>query len=184
LRFGENCNIKRAGPSKLKNITMTGAFTIKLADIKSHIGGEIFSPWRQVTQDMIHDFAKATDDHQWIHVDPVRAAAETPFGGSIAHGFLTLSLLSTLAYETLPVIETTSMGMNYGFDKIRFAAPVKAGAKVRAKFKLTDADIRPSGRVLTSYDVTLEIEGSLKPAFTAEWKTMSVIDADEVAKLG
>ena len=162
---------------------MTGSYSIPLAAIKNLVGSEVCSLWRQVTQTMIDDFAKATDDYQWIHVDPTRAAAETPFGGSIAHGFLTLSLLSTLAYETLPVIETTTMGMNYGFDKIRFAAPVKASAMVRAKFKLTDADIRPSGRVLTSYDVTLEIEGSVKPAFTAEWKTLSVIDADEVAKL-
>ena len=108
---------------------------------------------------------------------------ETPFGGTIAHGFLTLSLLSTLAFETLPVIETTTMGMNYGFDRIRFAAPVRAGARVRARFRLTDADIRPSGRVLTSYDVELEIEGSKKPAFTAEWKTLSVIDPETVAAL-
>ena len=163
---------------------MTGSHFIPLADIKNHIGTEVMSPWRQVTQTMINDFARATDDYQWIHTDPARAAAETQFGGSIAHGFLTLSLLSTLAYETLPVIETTTMGMNYGFDKVRFAAPVKSGTLVRAKFKLTDADIRPSGRVLTSYDVTLEIEGSVKPAFTAEWKTLSVIDASEVAKLG
>jgi acyl dehydratase len=162
---------------------MTGSHTIPLSAIKGFVGDEVFSPWRQVTQMMIDDFAKATDDYQWIHTDPARAAAETPFGSSIAHGFLTLSLLSTLAYETLPVIETTTMGMNYGFDKIRFAAPVRSGAMVRAKFKLTDADIRPSGRVLTSYDVTLEIEGSAKPAFTAEWKTLSVIDAAEVAKL-
>jgi acyl dehydratase len=157
---------------------------IPLGTLKSLIGQSVTSPWRTVTQAMIDDFARATDDHQWIHTDAKRAAAETPFGGTIAHGFLTLSLLSTLAYETLPAIETTTMGMNYGFDKVRFAAPVKSGAKVRAKFMLTDADIRRSGRVLTSYAVTLEIEGSLKPAFTAEWKTMSVIDPDEVAKLG
>jgi acyl dehydratase len=162
----------------------TGSHSIPLSAIKALVGQEAVSPWRLVTQDMINGFAAATDDHQWIHTDPARAAAETPFGGTIAHGFLTLSLLSTLAYETLPVIETTTMGMNYGFDKIRFAAPVRAGTQVRARFKLTDADIRPSGRVLTSYDVTLDIEGSVKPAFTAEWKTLSVIDPAEVAKLG
>lgn len=157
--------------------------TIPLSAVKAAVGSELFSAWREVTQAMIDDFARATDDFQWIHTDPERAAAETPFGGTIAHGFLTLSLLSTLAYEALPVIETTSMGMNYGFDKVRFAAPVRSGAKVRARFKLTDADIRRSGRVLTSYDVTLEIEGSAKPAFTAEWKTLSVIDPAEVEKL-
>ena len=157
--------------------------TIAVAALPGLIGQDAVSPWRVVSQDMINDFAKATDDFQWIHVDPERAAREAPFGGTIAHGFLTLSLLSTLAYETLPVIETTTMGMNYGFDKIRFAAPVRAGAKVRARFKLTDADIRPSGRVLTSYDVTLEIEGSVKPAFAAEWKTLSVIDPEAVAAM-
>jgi acyl dehydratase len=161
---------------------MTGSHTIPLAALKGLIGSETCSPWRQVTQTMIDDFARATDDYQWIHTDPARAKAETAFGGSIAHGFLTLSLLSTLAYKSLPVIETTTMGMNYGFDKIRFAAPVKSGAMVRARFKLTDADIRPSGRVLTSYDVTLEIEGSRKPAFTAQWKTLSEIDPAEVEK--
>jgi acyl dehydratase len=158
--------------------------TISITELRPLIGEQARSDWREVTQAMIDGFAAATDDFQWIHTDPARAAAEAPFGGTIAHGFLTLSLLSTLAYEALPVIETTTMGMNYGFDKIRFAAPVRAGAKVRAVFTLTDADIRPSGRVLTSYDVTLEIEGSIKPAFTAQWKTMSVIDPEEVAKLG
>jgi acyl dehydratase len=159
------------------------ARTIAVSDIKAAIGTELLSGWRTVTQAMIDEFARATDDFQWIHVDPARAAAETPFGGSIAHGFLTLSLLSTLAYEALPVIETTSMGMNYGFDKIRFAAPVKSGAQVRARFVLKDADIRPSGRVLTRYDVALEIEGSAKPAFTAEWIILAVIDPEEVARL-
>ena len=161
----------------------TGNGTVPLAALRGLVGQDTVSPWIEVTQAMIDDFARATDDHQWIHVDPARAAAETPFGGTIAHGFLTLSLLSTLAYRTLPVIETTSMGMNYGFDKIRFAAPVRSGTRVRARFKLTDADIRPSGRVVTSYDVTLEIEGSIKPAFAAEWKTLSVIDPEEVARL-
>jgi acyl dehydratase len=159
------------------------AGTIPLSSVKAGIGTTLFSGWRDVTQGMIDDFARATDDHQWIHTDPARAAVETPFGGTIAHGFLTLSLLSTLAYEALPVIETTSMGMNYGFDKIRFAAPVRSGAKVRGRFTLKDADIRPSGRVLTTYDVALEIEGSAKPAFAAEWIIMAVIDPAEVTKL-
>jgi acyl dehydratase len=160
------------------------AGTIPLSAVKASVGATLHSGWRTVTQAMIDDFARATDDFQWIHTDPDRAAAETPFGGTIAHGFLTLSLLSTLAYEALPVIETMSMGMNYGFDKIRFAAPVKSGARVRGCFVLKDADIRPSGRVLTRYDVTLEIEGSAKPAFSAEWIIMAVIDPQEVEKLG
>ncbi len=151
--------------------------TITLDGLRAAVGHEAgLSPWRTVTQEMIDKFAGATDDHQWIHVDPARAAAETPFGGTIAHGFLTLSLLSTLAFETLPMIEGSTMGVNYGFDRIRFASPVKSGARVRARFKLTDADIRPSGRVLCTYDVALEIENILKPAFSAIWLTLSVID--------
>lgn len=158
---------------------------VSLAQLRDNIGKQAgVSPWRDVTQEMINAFATATDDHQWIHIDPKRAKAETPFGGTIAHGFLTLSLLSTLAFEALPQIETTEMGMNYGFDRVRFMAPVMSGARVRATFDLAGADIRISGRVLTHYDVTLEIEGSKKPAFTARWVTMSVIDPDTVDQSG
>ena len=148
-----------------------------LAAAQTRIGTEIgVSDWIMVDQAMIDAFAEVTHDHQWIHVDPVRAAAETPFGGTIAHGFLTLSVLSPMAYETLPSIEGTTMGINYGFDRIRFAMPVRSGARIRARFKLTDADIRPSGRVLNTYDVTMEIDGMNKPAFTAIWLTLSVIE--------
>jgi acyl dehydratase len=154
--------------------------TITVDDIPAAIGTEIGrSEWRMVSQEMINLFADATDDHQWIHLDQERAAKETPFGTTIAHGFLTLSLLSTLAYEALPALEGATMGINYGFDKIRFMAPVRAGAKVRAVFTLADADIRPSGRVLNTYDVTLEIENSLKPALTATWLTMAVLERED-----
>ena len=154
--------------------------TITVDDIPAAIGTEIGrSEWRTVSQEMISLFADATDDHQWIHLDQERAAKETPFGTTIAHGFLTLSLLSTLAYEALPALEGATMGINYGFDKIRFMAPVRAGAKVRAVFTLADADIRPSGRVLNTYDVTLEIENSLKPALTATWLTMAVLERED-----
>jgi acyl dehydratase len=97
---------------------------------------------------------------------PVRAA-ETPFGGTIAHGFLVLSLLSAMTYETLPSIEKSKMAINQGFDKLRFQAPVKSGAKIRTRFMLADVNIRPSGMVQLAYDVTIEIEGSAKPALTA-----------------
>lgn len=152
---------------------------ITLDQVREAIGTEIgCSEWRVVTQEMINQFADATDDHQFIHVDPVKAA-ETPFGGTIAHGFLTLSLLSTLAYEALPMIEGATMGINYGFDKVRFMTPVKSGARVRARFKLADADIRPSGRVVNHYEVTLEVEGSIKPALTATWLTIAVVTPQE-----
>ncbi|PRD42755.1 nodulation protein NodN [Phyllobacterium phragmitis] len=153
---------------------------ITLDQVREAVGTEIgCSEWRVVTQEMIDKFADATDDHQFIHVDPERAAKETPFGGTIAHGFLTLSLLSTLAFEALPMIKGATMGINYGFDKVRFMAPVKSGARVRARFKLADADIRPSGRVVNHYEVTLEIENSLKPALTATWLTIAVVEVGE-----
>jgi len=149
--------------------------------IKAAVGHEVgVSNWRLVTQEMINSFAEATDDHQFIHTDPERAQ-HTPFGGTIAHGFLTLSLLSTLAYETLPEIEGQSYGINYGFDKIRFMTPVKSGARVRARFMLTEADIRPSGRIVFHYAVTLEIENIKKPALSADWITIVVVPAEILA---
>ena len=151
--------------------------TVTLEEIPGIVGTEIGrSGWREINQQMIDQFADATDDHQWIHLDPERAAAETPYGGTIAHGFLTLSMLSTLAFEALPQIEGTVMGINYGFDKIRFQAPVKTGSRIRAVFVLADADIRPSGRVLATYDLKLEIENSVKPALTATWLTLFVTE--------
>lgn len=153
---------------------------ITLDQLRDAVGTEIgCSEWRVVTQEMIDQFADATDDHQFIHVDPARAAAETPFGGTIAHGFLTLSLLSTLAFEALPMIVGATMGINYGFDSVRFMSPVKTGTRVRAKFNLAKADIRPSGRVVNHYDVTLEVEGSVKPALTARWLTIAVVPPPE-----
>lgn len=152
---------------------------LTLDDLRAAIGTEIgLSDWRTVSQEMINEFADATDDHQFIHVDPERAA-ETPFGGTIAHGFLTLSLLSTLAYEALPAIAGVTMGINYGFDSVRFLTPVKTGSRVRARFVLAKADIRKSGRVLITYDVVLEIEGNLSPALKATWLTLFMVEMPE-----
>lgn len=142
--------------------------------MRENIGKEVgVSSWRTVSQQIIDLFADATDDHQFIHVDPERAAAETPFGGTIAHGFLTLSLLSTMTYETLPPLEGCDVGINYGFEQIRFVAPVKAGARVRTRFVLASLKERPSGLVEMTYEVTIEIEGSIKPALTARWMTIA-----------
>lgn len=150
---------------------------VAIDSLESHVGQEIgVSSWRTVTQDMIDKFADATDDHQFIHVDPQRAARETPFGGTIAHGFLTLSLLSTMTYETIPPLQGAAMGINFGFDKIRFANPVKSGARVRARYVLAEVNIRPSGYIQVAYDVTIEIEGQTRPALTARWLTLSVMD--------
>jgi len=153
--------------------------TVTIADITNSIGKEVgVSNWRLVTQEMINLFADATDDHQFIHTDPERAR-QTAFGGTIAHGFLTLSLLSTFAYETLPEIEGQSYGINYGFDQIRFMTPVKTGARVRAHFVLTSADIRPSGRIVFHYGVTVEVENNKKPALTADWITIIMVPFEE-----
>jgi len=150
-----------------------------LEDAVNAVGQEIgVSPWRVVSQEMIDKFADATDDHQFIHVDPVRAA-ETPFGGTIAHGFLSLSLLSALAYEAIPPIEGVNIGVNYGFDRVRFASPVRSGARIRGRFKLAEVTTRPSGWVHLNYDVTVEIEGSKKPALTARWLTLAGMETKD-----
>jgi acyl dehydratase len=147
---------------------------ITLEEMTAAVGTEIgVSPWREVTQRMIDLFADATDDHQFIHVDPARAAVETPFGGTIAHGFLSLSLLSAMTFETVPPVEGGRIGINYGFEQIRFIAPVKTGARIRARFRLAEAKIRPSGIVHITHDVTIEIEGNVRPALTAKWLTLS-----------
>lgn len=143
---------------------------------RSHVGGDDFlSPWLTVDQTMIDTFADATHDHQFIHVDPARAVAEGPFGGTIAHGFLTLSLLSRLAYGALPAVEGSRMGINYGFDQVRFLAPVRSGARVRGRFKLTAIKERAVS-VQSSWDATVEIEGSVKPALVAQWITVAMMD--------
>ncbi|WP_208541636.1 MULTISPECIES: MaoC family dehydratase [Bartonella] len=157
--------------------------TIAIQDIKNFIGKEIgLSQWRLVTQDMINQFASATDDHQWIHVDEEKAK-KTPFGGTIAHGFLTLSLLSTLAYEALPKLKGATMGINYGFDKIRFVSPVKTGAQIRARFILDNAKIRPSGRVVLHYKTTIEINKLKNPALIAHWLIIAMIEEKEINSL-
>ena len=150
---------------------------VSLETVLASVGKEVgVSPWRVVSQTMIDQFADATDDHQFIHVDPERAARETPFGGTIAHGFLLLSLLSAMTFETLPSIEGSGMGINHGFDKVRFLAPVKSGARIRARFFLAEANARPSGWVQLSYDVTIDIENALKPALTARWLTLTFVE--------
>ncbi|MHB2263851.1 MaoC family dehydratase [Aliihoeflea sp. PC F10.4] len=152
---------------------------VAIDQLVSNVGNEIgVSPWRVVTQQMIDMFADAIDDHQFIHVDPQRAA-QTPFGGTIAHGFLTLSLLSAFSYEAVPPLANVEMGVNYGFEKVRFVTPVKTGARVRGRFVLADVNVRPSGWVQVSTDVTVEVEGSIKPALTARWLTLAVLQKED-----
>jgi acyl dehydratase len=149
---------------------------VKVSDIIALKGLEVgVSDWITVSQNRIDIFADCTEDHQFIHVDPERAAKETPFGGTIAHGFLSLALLSKLAYDVAISIDGAVMGINYGFDKVRFVQPVRAGKRIRSRFVLNDVIERKSGQWMITYGITAEIEGVEKPAFIAEWLTMQVL---------
>ena len=151
--------------------------SITIEELRAQVGQVIgVSPWHAVTQDMIDRFAEVTDDRQFIHTDPVRAKAETPFGGTIAHGFLTLSLLSMLARDAIPRLKDRAMGINYGFDRIRFMTPVKSGARVRGRFTLSEVVDRAEKLIMFRYAVSIEIEGSAKPALTADWLTLAVVE--------
>jgi acyl dehydratase len=147
----------------------------KPSELASLIGQEVgVSRWIEIDQARIDAFAKITEDEQFIHVDP-EAAKATPFGGTIAHGFLTLSLASAMSYDAVKPLEGVVMGVNYGLDKLRFLAPVPAGSKVRGRFKLLSADDKGGGRWLLKHELTVEIEGSEKPALIAEWLGMQVV---------
>ena len=145
--------------------------------LKAQVGKEIgVSAWHEITQGMIDRFAEVTDDPQFIHIDPVRAKAETEFGGTIAHGFLTLSLLSVFGREAVPPIAGRKHGINYGFDRVRFMAPVKSGARVRGRFTLKEVTARAGNLVQFRFAVSVEIEGSPKPALIADWLTLAVLE--------
>lgn len=143
--------------------------TISVEQMAASIGSERVSDWVEVTQEMIDKFADATGDHQFIHVNP-QMAAMTPFGGTIAHGFLSLSLMPMLAAKTdTPRIEGVKMGVNYGGNKTRFIQPVRSGKRVRGRFKLLSFTERKPGQWEQVNEYTLEIEGETKPALIAEW---------------
>ncbi len=140
-----------------------------LDTLKAEIGRTYLSPWLLVDQEMIDCFADATGDHQFIHIDP-EAAAQTPFGGTIAHGFLLLSLLPRLeASMERPRLEGARMGVNYGFDRVRFVNPVRSGSRVRASSTLVSVEEKRPGQLQRLADIVLEIEGVEKPALTATW---------------
>ena len=140
-----------------------------LDQIRSQIGTDIgTSGWITVDQLRIQAFADATEDHQFIHIDPA-AAAHTPFGGTIAHGFLTLSLLSRMAADVMLSPGNLKMAVNYGFDRVRFIAPVRSGKRIRGQFTLDSLDDKAPGQLLMRHTVTVEIEGETKPALTAQW---------------
>ena len=138
----------------------------QLQDLAALAGQELgHSDWVAIAQDRVNQFAQATGDHQWIHIDPVRAAAG-PFGAPIAHGFLTLSLLPML-FEGAFAIDDVRMGVNYGLNRVRFVSPVKVGSRVRGRFKLLSYESLDGGAQLT-VEATIELEGSAKPACVAE----------------
>jgi len=141
------------------------------------IGTEVgVSNWITVDQKMIDDFAKTTHDEQWIHVDPERAAAETPFGGAIAHGFLTLSLGSRFAYDCFSMLPGQVMGINYGMNKLRFLKPVVAGSRLRGRFTLQKVTAKGPTNMLRENLLTIEIEGEETPALIAEWLGLAVFE--------
>ena len=141
-----------------------------ITDIVAGVGGEpVHSRWIAIDQAMIDRFATLTNDHNWLHVDPERAA-KSPVGSTIAHGFLTLSLIPTMAYEVLPRVQESTMGMNYGLNKVRFVAPVRVGSRVRGAFVLASAKTKEDGsRTELVYDITVEIDGEDEPALIAQW---------------
>ncbi|MGC2775536.1 MAG: MaoC family dehydratase [Bradyrhizobium sp.] len=142
---------------------------ISLAAYQAMVGEEIgVSSWHVLDQKRIDTYADVIEDHQFIHVDPEKAK-DTPFGTTIAHGFLTMSLLSVMSYEVMPAIEGTTMGVNYGFNRLRFLAPVKSGKRVRGRFVLTEATLRKPKELQSVTNVAVEIEGEDKPALLADW---------------
>lgn len=148
------------------------------AALEAQIGQEVgVSDWIMVDQAMIDQFAETTHDNQWIHVDPERAARETPFGGTIAHGFLTLSLASRFAYDCFDLAPGQVMGINYGFNKLRFLSPVRAGSRLRGRFTLSGVTQRNPTDLLRDTVLTIEIEGQGTPALVADWLGLAVFDA-------
>jgi len=147
---------------------MSASTIVSVADLRGRVGTEIaVSDWFEVTQARIDEFAEATGDRQWIHVDPERAARESPYGRTVAHGFLTLSLLAHLYQESVTVTGLR-MGINYGFNRVRFTGPVPSGARIRARFRLAALEDVPDGVQMT-WEVKVECEGAERPVLVAEW---------------
>ncbi len=138
-------------------------------ELRAMVGQKVgTSRWFPITQDMIDAHAQVVQDDQWIHTDPTRAK-DSPFGTTVAHGFLTLGMLSAMAYEVQPDVQNAAMGVNYGLNHLRFLAPVPAGSRIRGHFTLKALEERRPGEVTFTWDVTVEIEGEEKPALIAEW---------------
>ena len=152
------------------------ALTLSVDQLNDYIGEEVgISEWLLVDQERINQFADATGDHQNIHGDSERAA-QTPFGTTIAHGFLTMSLMVLMGYEGSTKLKNSVMGINYGFDKLRFINPVKVNSKIRGRFRLISAEEKNTNQWLLKHNITVEIAGEEKPALVAEWLGMTVVE--------
>ncbi len=150
---------------------------VTLEEMRGLVGKQIGeSPWIAIDQPRIDAFAEVTEDHQFIHVDPERAASEGPFGSTIAHGFLTLSLLVRMAELCVPVLDGDPPVINFGLDKIRWLVPVKAGQRVRARFTLAEMNEKTPGRLLFRHSVIVEIEGEERAALVAHWLTAAIYE--------
>ena len=148
---------------------------MKAKEIEALVGSELgTSEWMLVDQARIDEFARVTEDFNFIHVDPARAAA-TPFGGTIAHGLLTLSLIVHLCWDFVPSFDGTEVLLNYGFDKVRFVAPVRVGSRIRARARLLEVAERRPGQFLVKLGIEIDIDGEDKPALVAEWLSLHVI---------
>lgn len=146
---------------------------LSLDEYKALVGQEVgVSKWFEIAQERINQFADVTEDHQFIHVDPERAKA-TPFGGTVAHGFLTLSLLAPMAFDAQPKLKGRVMAVNYGFDRVRLMAPVPAGSRIRGRFVLKEVVDRGPSEIMARTEVTVEVEGGAKPALVADWLGLS-----------
>lgn len=149
--------------------------TVSFEALRGMRGKELgVSDWVVIDQARIDAFADVTEDHQFVHVDPERAREATPFGGTIAHGLLSLSMIVRLCLDAVPDVEGRQMMLNYGFDRIRFPAPVRSGRRIRARTVLADAEQRKPGQILIRLDVTIEIEGEERPAVVADWLSLHV----------
>ncbi|RST86794.1 MaoC family dehydratase [Aquibium carbonis] len=147
-----------------------------LEKLAGQVGTELgVSSWVTVDQAMIDQFAATTGDHQWIHVDTARAQRESPFGSTVAHGYLTLSLVAVMSYEIGAVPDNVGTTLNYGLDKVRFLAPVKSGSRVRMRSHLTSLDEKAPGQYLMKCVATIEIEGEARPALIAETLALLIV---------
>ncbi|ORE94633.1 nodulation protein N [Stappia sp. 22II-S9-Z10] len=150
---------------------------LTLAELRKAVGREMWvSRWFEVDQALIDRHAESSGDNQFIHVDPARAKVESPFGGTIAHGFLTLSLLPAMSNDALPPRAGVRMTLDYGFDRVRFLAPVRCGSRVRGRFSLTHLDDQTPAELTLTWSVTVEVEGGLKPVLAATWITRQYLE--------